>query len=290
MNALFVCGMSRSGTTLLTTMLDAHPSISMGYELLPGDLPPLDQLADLLDRAWDESNKSPRKSGNLLKQWGHPQAGVFTKRASRAMIDPPELANILRQCAKDGFSSCKSPDEKFRLALMVSKAKATKENAHWFGFKAGHHDHKRFTRLTQSHHTIIIHRDPRDVWASHMGAGFAATIDQAARSWNQHAQGLKNPDLNCTHIKYESLIQSPEQTLKNICNHLNINDEPSMIQYQESKASIFREGLHHVNTPKLLEGINDSAINRWKSELDSSDIQFIEQTCRTGMKHLEYQT
>ena len=27
-----VCGMSRSGTTLLVTMLDSHPEISMGYE------------------------------------------------------------------------------------------------------------------------------------------------------------------------------------------------------------------------------------------------------------------
>ena len=38
---IHVCGMSRSGTTLLTSMLDAHPGISMGYELLPAGLPAL---------------------------------------------------------------------------------------------------------------------------------------------------------------------------------------------------------------------------------------------------------
>ena len=32
---VFTFGISRSGTTLLTTILDSHPDVSMGYELLP---------------------------------------------------------------------------------------------------------------------------------------------------------------------------------------------------------------------------------------------------------------
>ena len=32
---VFAFGISRTGTTLLTTVLDSHPDVSMGYELLP---------------------------------------------------------------------------------------------------------------------------------------------------------------------------------------------------------------------------------------------------------------
>ncbi len=48
---IFACGMSRSGTTLLTTILDSHPDISMGYELLPVDLPAVADTIKLLDSA-----------------------------------------------------------------------------------------------------------------------------------------------------------------------------------------------------------------------------------------------
>ena len=45
MRHAFVCGYSRSGTTLLATILDSHPRISMGYELVPTGLPPLPAAA-----------------------------------------------------------------------------------------------------------------------------------------------------------------------------------------------------------------------------------------------------
>lgn len=35
----FTCGISRSGTTLVTTNLDSDPQASMGYELMPQNLP-----------------------------------------------------------------------------------------------------------------------------------------------------------------------------------------------------------------------------------------------------------
>lgn len=53
MRHVIACGYSRSGTTLLTTILDAHPSVAMGYEILPNPLPPLVESVALLDRAND---------------------------------------------------------------------------------------------------------------------------------------------------------------------------------------------------------------------------------------------
>ena len=77
---VFTCGMSRSGTTLLTTILDSHPDISMGYELLPHELPPTAQLIELIRSAREEAGDHPRRCGNLIKGWGYNSAGVFVKR------------------------------------------------------------------------------------------------------------------------------------------------------------------------------------------------------------------
>ena len=51
MQHVFACGYSRSGTTLLTTILDSHPDIAMGYELMPLGLPPLAEAIRTIELA-----------------------------------------------------------------------------------------------------------------------------------------------------------------------------------------------------------------------------------------------
>lgn len=287
-NALLVCGMSRSGTTLLTTMLDAHSAIAMGYELLPGKLPPLSEYADLLERAWEEGKQSPRRAGNLFKEWGHPEAGVFSKRASRTLVDPPELAQIIRSLVDSGQNNCESLEQRFEIATRIAKHKAAHQGASWYGFKSPPIDHEITQQFSQKTKTILIHRDPRDVWASHLDAGFSASLKQVIKSWKAHAKHGITSSVNQSVIRYEDLVTTPEAVLTPICKLLGLHFEQSMIDYETSKASIFREGLHHVNSPKLKAGLNDSAIGRWKDALNSKDIKSIEKNCAHLMQELNY--
>ncbi len=287
-NALLVYGMSRSGTTLLTTMLDAHPSIAMGYELLPGKLPPLREFADLLDRAWEESKHSPRRAGNLLKEWGYPEACVFSKRASRTLVDPPELAQIIRDRVDHGMNHCETLEQRFELATNIAKHKASLQTAAWHGFKSPPISSEITTKLAQRTHTILIHRDPRDVWASHLDAGFPATLKEVIKSWKAHAKlGITSNESQSV-VRYEALVNEPEAVLAPICTRLDLSFEQSMIDFEQSKASIFREGLHHVNSAKLKAGLNASAIGRWKAVLDAKEIKAIEKNCAQYMQELNY--
>lgn len=269
-------------------MLDAHSSIAMGYELLPGTLPPLIELAEVLDRAWEESKHSPRRAGNLIKQWGHPEAGVFAKRASRALVDPPELAQILRSFADDGHSDCKTTAQRFELAARIAKHKGTSQGATWFGFKSTPIDQALREALSPKTHTIMIQRDPRDVWISHQEAGFNASLKEVIKNWNTHAKLSSAPGTDHTTVRYEDLVQDPESTLTPICDRLSLAFEQSMINFEDSKASIFREGLHHVNSPKLKAGLNPSAIGRWKETASKKDMKTIERQCAQSMKSLWY--
>lgn len=286
--ALLVSGMSRSGTTLLAAMLDAHSSIAMGYELLPGKLPPLSEFAELLERAWVDGKQSPRRAGNLLKEWGHPQAGVFSKRASRTLVDPPELAQIVRNLVDHGQIYCETLEQRFVIATHIAKHKATNQGASWYGFKSPPIDLELAQQFSQETRTILIHRDPRDVWVSHLDAGFSASLKEVIKSWKAHAkQGVTSGAIQSV-IRYEDLVSTPEAVLAPICERLGLHFEETMINFEGSKASIFREGLHHVNSPKLKAGLNASAIGRWKDSLDANDIKTIEKNCSQLMQELNY--
>lgn len=269
-------------------MLDAHSSIAMGYELLPGALPPLNELAEMLDRAWNESKHSPRRAGNLLKEWGYPEAGVFAKRASRALVDPPELAKIVRVLVHEGHPDCKNISQRLNLAARIAKHKAGMQGAAWFGFKSTPIGLSLRESLSPNTHIILIHRDPRDVWVSHQEAGFNASLKEVIKNWNTHAKLSNAPDADHTTVRYEDLVRDPESTLTPMCDRLCLSFEQAMIKFKESKASIFREGLHHVNSPKLKAGLNPSAIGRWKEIASSKDIKTIERQCAQQMTLLNY--
>src|SRR5688500_6321067 len=84
---LFPCGMSRSGTTLLATVLDAHSQVSMGYELIPPVLPSPVELAAALERGLELSGGDFAAAGKALRKAGEDQAGLFMTRCYRAGID-----------------------------------------------------------------------------------------------------------------------------------------------------------------------------------------------------------
>lgn len=79
---MFLCGISRSGTTLLATILDSHPNISMGYELLPVDLPPVAETVQLLDSAIPECDGDSEACGDRLRPQGHKTLGTFVPKPS----------------------------------------------------------------------------------------------------------------------------------------------------------------------------------------------------------------
>ncbi|MBO6514416.1 MAG: sulfotransferase [Phycisphaerales bacterium] len=285
---LLVQGMSRSGTTLLTTMLDAHPCIAMGYELLPTELPPLADFAQLLDRSWNESNQSPRKAGNLLKQWGYPEAGVFSKRASRALVDPAELAEIIRIAVSNGMTTCATLQDRFLLASKIAQHKSNTLDSEWYGFKSPLLEKKTGYSYPRGSHRILIIRDPRDVWASHLGAGFNASLKQVIKTWNLYAKEVTESHPNQSHILYEDLVRTPEPVLTSICDQIGAQYDPCMVKFEHSKASIFRDGLNHVNSAKLKAGINPSAVGRWRESLTKRESNSIAKHCGRMMDALGY--
>lgn len=284
---ILVCGLSRTGTTLLSAMLDAHPCVSMGYELVPPTmgLTP-HKLADAAEEAWRESGGSPRRAGNLVKSRLGARAGVFIKRASRALVDPPDLASVLRAHA-DAERGIHKADDRFALALRIAERKREIEGTLWCGFKGGGVDASRFVKHRAR--WVIIHRDPRDTLDSHRAVGLATSARELARAWNAMAGTIAEHADRSLHIRYEDLVTQPTDVSSRLCNLLGIELDDAMIRPENSKATVLRTEIRHANHEHLGSGIDTTRIGRWCGSLDEHDARFLGRRCSSGLRALGYE-
>lgn len=200
---LILVGCRRSGTTLLTLMLDHHPSISMVGEV--------HFILDFLER--DGSCSSVEEfceavtKDRRFKLWNvtldlsltYPEI-VYDLIDQRLRHKHGDQAPIRGMCVH----------ERFDAALSL-----------W--------PNARFLHLV---------KDPRDVARSYVSAGWAGNTWYGAEPWKttetQWASlRSKLPENRWMELKYEDLIQNPEGRLASICDYLGIPYSDAMLSYPE---------------------------------------------------------
>jgi len=175
--SVHVCGMSRSGTTLVTTMLDAHPSVSMGYELMPADLPSVSDLLRAVRDARSATDGSARRVGNHLKDAGFPSAGVFVKRAARACVEPDAFVEMLESLRDAGVTALDGMAERRLISREVVRRKMRVEGTSIGGHKIGADLAGPMLRDEPDAVIVFVIRDPRDVAASQQSRGFTNDME-----------------------------------------------------------------------------------------------------------------
>ena len=289
---IHVCGMSRSGTTLLTSMLDAHPGISMGYELLPAGLPSTIQFAKEIRDAVDATDGSARAVGNRLKESGLASSGVFVKRAARALLTPSDLEAILRRLSEEGRGSLRSLGARRELSEQVVLAKMAKEGTSIGGHKVGPRVARSIGARAMDTSIVYIVRDPRDVAASQRERGFDFDMRSLARDWNQLVatarRGVARIPARRHAIRYEDLVEHPERSLRDMSEAIGIEFETSMLDPGTSKASVLNSEVRHANAENLRREVFTSSVGRGRRELSSEDSKVLSRRCRRGLRFLDY--
>ena len=292
MSSVFVTGLSRSGTTLLATILDSHPDISMGYELLPGSLGPLSTLAAAIDTAIASGAHTAREVAKALPSNFSPECGVFIKRSARTLITPELLAPLLHDFSKLHGDSPTSLKERAHIADVIVEAKRNIEDTRITGFKiplelAGH-----YLTLDPMNQVIAVMRDPRDVAASQVSRGMTSSMGAFARSWSGYASEIRTLKKRGTIrliVRYEDLVTQPDATIKTLQQKLGLPPASEMRSFFNSKASVHAPGQRHVNAEALAQDVFDSSIGRWKTDLSDADAKTIEKICFKGMTDFNYE-
>lgn len=137
------------------------------------------------------------------------------------------------------------------------------------------------TALTHLPDLKILHlvRDPRDVARSSIGMGWAASTYYGVRHWLKTEQewAAQAPKLSSSRIlqvKYETLIEEPEETLAQICNFFGVPFQQRMLEY---------DGDTTYSKP------DTSLIYQWRRKQSQREIGLAEAQIGDFLETLDYQ-
>jgi hypothetical protein len=266
-------GMDRSGTTLLTMMVGAHPDIAvplsttgMWYELaehLPEDFSSLEGAIRVFD--------------DILR---HERIGLWDQRLDRdrmlAEIRPGDFGSIVAACHREYARSSGKP-------VWASMDISTLDNMHlanaWF-------PDARFVHIV---------RDGRDVALSHQGYRYGAgNIAEVAVKWEARVtrnlrMGAMLPAGRYHVLRYEDLILEPERTLRHLCEFIGVPFSTQMLQYQESVERKIPKDKMFL-WPALSEPPKPAKVGRWAKEMTLAQRVLFEQRGGTLLRELHYET
>lgn len=270
--------MSRSGTTLLSRMLDAHPDIAIFPETWWYVV--LDRLGCL------EEFQDPWQTTLFLNElW----------KNLESYRDP--AARII---AQEGVENSKYVGPTAPLLERLGQAYASERQAKIWGEKTPGHALwlPQIKELFPNARVLFSVRDPRDVLVSYDERWNKGRLDTeylirtAALLKFYLTRLLTDPGFPPEQIhwvKYESLVADPTQNLERICDFLGVRFEPSMLAFYRRHANVAREtadGQHHR---LLSQPVTTDHIGRYEKALSPSQIALVERFLGNEMQSLGYQ-
>lgn len=287
---IFIRGYSRTGGTLMATILDAHPEIAMSYELYPNLLisedetvVDLHQLLKILDKSRDVKMAAQKIQDRNLS--------VFIKRCPRGGLNNKDIARLLKEHIDEGLDF---KDARGRLKFIekccVEKMRA-KGKSRW-GLKCSN-QYEDYLSIWPGAYFLNMVRDGRDVLASQLNTGsFNKTPAKIAKGWvntNSRFRNLiEDKNVRAYEVFYERLVNQPEEEIKRICCFLNIQFDSAMLNFYNKNLSIYVHGMGHLSMDRISQPIDSSQIGRWKKDLDKSQLEEFYSIAKETMIKFKY--
>ena len=285
---IFIIGASRSGTTLLSFILRNHSQVFGLNE------------THFFGEIWDPRSNNERLSEHqlisgaaIILAWQ--ERGVFASRPPRTDLD---MAHALVDSLP---GDDRNPAGVFvsvvsHLANQAGKSilcEQTPRNIFYADALLHTYPNAR---------VVHVMRDPRAVMASqkkrwqrrHMAADRKTVpLPQSLRVWvNYHpytaarlwsrasrkAQTLESHP-RFTMLRFEDILEDPEQTIRLLCSDLGIDYEPAMLEVGQVNSS------HQSSVGGARKGLNKGAIDTWRTTLSSSEASIAERICGDMMAH-----
>lgn len=281
--APFIVGVSRSGTTLLRMMLDAHPQLAIPFET---------HFLNRLVLAGD--GLSPAQFLDLV---------VGTPSWPNLALDADEVARALGEITP--FSATEGVRTVYRLcAARAGKARWGDKTPSYLAIMPA------IQRLLPEARFVHIVRDGRDTALSFKGLWFGPGDDvkAAARFWNERVRKARAQSAELGHymeVRYEDLVLDPRAVLTRIVTSLGLDFDPAMLDYErtasERLAEIVRpfgpNGAESLDLDRF-KAIYANAqrppdpqrIGRWRTEMPEADQRAFEAIAGELLADLGYET
>ena len=250
--ATFMFGFERSGTTLLSMMMGAHPQLAVPLTVTGLWYSYGQRLDDYNDLQTDRDVE--RLVGDLLKE----------ERIS-LWDEPLSREDIMEVLENRSFPSVV---QAFHIAYASKKSKPLWANLDIATLDEMDTAYQWFPNARFIH----IVRDGRDVALSHetMPFGSSNTLD-CARSWNRRltinqkmGRILKSSQYKT--IRFEDLVNESESTLTELCEFIGVEYSPRMLEYGDMVAGKIPENRRWL-WPELDKKPQSSKCYGWKTKM-----------------------
>jgi len=291
---LFVGGSAKSGTTLLQSLLDGHPRLSVLPEQT-SFFTRLSGFSDLHDYRAKARWLLEKTNLRLLAPDGVESARETGEGDPRdyTNFDYPHFVRLTEEFAKrPGLNDSLIFSEVARV-YAIAKGCDWRSCIRWVEKTPGNEVYSDdIFKLYPEAKLLQIVRDPRAVFASRKKRlierfGGHAKAHRLVREWNQSSRHIRKLQ-NLTHsyllVCYEDLVLDSERIFEKISKFVGIELLPVMLEPT-------RAGKHWGGNSaydKTFGGISSHSIDQWKKQLTDDEIWWIEMHCQEGMKIAGY--
>ncbi|MEV0777472.1 sulfotransferase [Streptomyces sp. NPDC050433] len=254
---IVVAGAERSGTTLLSSMLDSHSQVAMVYE----SHSLIEIVPDRQDRrlTWPEF-LDRFVAHRWFARWGL-QEEELKRRLTRA--DPqtyPEIVDVVFSAYAESRGKQRAGDKTPAYVRYLTDIAERVPDA------------------------LFIHliRDGRNCASSLREAPFGPdSVAAAALRWRTDVQAGRDSGRalgprRYAELHYEELVADPRLSLSRACEFLGLAFEPAMTAYTSS-ADRVRESPREKRIHPRLDGTIRTDLREWRSQMSSEDREMFEE-------------
>jgi hypothetical protein len=282
--APFIVGATRSGTTLLRLMLDAHPDMAIPSET--------HFIPDLI-KAYRLESASPERLCEVVTS--HRRWGDFH-------LDGAELLERFRSI--DPIN----PGDATRAFFELYAEREGKSR--WGDKTPGYvREMHRIESVLPEARFIHLVRDGRDVALSVLSMNWGpSTVPEAAFRWKKRILRAREQAPRISHyveVRYEDLVRDTEGTLRRICEFIELPYDDTMLRYHERAEERLREKARDLDRgpekePQPAEARMAShalateppdpeRVERWRTEMSAEDRAVYEELAGDLLADLGYE-
>ncbi|AUX78763.1 sulfotransferase family protein [Sinorhizobium fredii] len=294
-NPVLLGGENRSGTTVLSIVLDSYPGLVVGPEIDftdPVNLGPhILAACDMIDR------RDPRLAG-ATKETVDPEwfdGAHFVVQCERFGLDRDDVRNLVIGLMAERGTDLSSLDDRCRLIDSIGELRREQTGAGRWGLKLQRRirDIGTYAAIWPQAHFIHIIRDGRDLAASHLKTvpdwGYR-TIAEAANGWLEIVTRPREtaPDGRYLEVRYEDLVARPRQTIERMLEHLGLPWDEAVLHHAEHKHALFDKPWGHPAAEAAAKPLDTGRRGRYRHDLTPAEIEEFERIAGKELQHLGY--